>query len=62
MKSYVKRNFFISELRNISFFLSICKDFLRDDTKLFLCQQKKWRHKNGLQKIRRMLLYKNGPR
>ena len=57
MKSYVKRNFFISELRNRS-----CKDFLRDDTKLFLCKQKKWRHKNGLQKIRRMLLHKNGPR
>ena len=34
MKPYVKRNFFISELRNRSFFLSICKDFLRDDTKL----------------------------
>ena len=62
MKPYVKRNFFISELRNRSFFLSICKDFLRDDTKLFLSQQKKWRHKNGVEKIRRMLLYKNGPR
>jgi hypothetical protein len=36
MKPYVKRNFFISELRNRSFFFSICKDFLRDDTKLFL--------------------------
>ena len=36
MKPYVKRNFFISELRNRSFFLSICKDFLRDDIKLFL--------------------------
>ena len=47
MKSYVKRNFFISELRNRSFFLSICKDFLQTEK----METQKWTTENSANAI-----------